>query len=260
MSKRKIVSIEDRIPQLKKSRKKKANRRLVFYLTIFFLLISIIVYLQSPLSNIKNIIITGNSFVKEEEVIENSGLTYKTNIWAIDQKEIEKGILDHPVIESVDVNRKLPSTIEIQITEHELVGYLREGEKAHPILGTGITLPIQIESFSEAPQIYGFTEEAYLKNMTTELEKLPKSILNLISEIHWQPTEENKNKVVLYMNDGYVVDGTIRNFANKMQVYPSIVSQLEPDSKGIIHIGVGAYFEEFTDTSKNNQKENESES
>ena len=260
MSKRKIVSIEDRIPQLKKSRKKKANRRLVFYLTIFFLLISIIVYLQSPLSDIKNINITGNSFVMEEEIVELSELTYKTNIWSIDHQEIEKGILDHPVIETVDVKRKLPSTIEIQITEYDLVGYLNESDHIYPVLGTGVTLPVHVESFSEAPQMFGFIEEKYLKNMTAEVEKLPKSILNLISEIHWQPTEENKNKIVLYMNDGYVVDGTIRNFANKMQVYPSIVSQLDPDSKGIIHIGVGAYFEEFEGKQKNEQKENETES
>ena len=56
------------------------------------------------------------------------------------------------------------------------------------------------------------------------------------------------------MNDGYVVSGTIRDFADKMKVYPSIVSQLEPGSKGIIHIGVGVYFESFDD-----QSEDESE-
>lgn len=253
MSKDKVVSIEDRIPQLKQSRKKKANRRLVFYLTIFFLLISVIVYLQSPLSNVKQIVISGNSFVAEEEVIKHSKVTNKTNIWAIDHKEIEKGILDHPVIESVDVKRELPSTIEIQVTEHDLVGYIRKDNEVHPVLGTGITLPVHIETLSEAPLMNGFTEESYLKDMTTELEKLPKSILNLISEIHWKPSEENKNKIVLYMNDGYVVNGTIRDFANKMQVYPSIVSQLEPDGKGIIHIGVGAYFEEFTNELENEQ-------
>src|SRR5690625_4649883 len=122
MSKKKVVSIEDRIPQLKQSRKKKANRRLVFYLTIFFLLISVIVYLQSPLSNVKQILISGNSFVVEKEVIELSKVSDTTNIWSIDQKEIAKEILDHPVIESVDVKRKFPSTIEIQITEYDLVG------------------------------------------------------------------------------------------------------------------------------------------
>lgn len=247
MSQKKVVSIEDRIPQLKQSRQKKANRRLVFYLTIFFLLISVIVYLQSPLSNVRQITITGNSFVMEKEVIERSGVNEQTNIWAINQKEIMEGILDHPVIENVDVKRKLPSTIEIKVTEYDPVGYYKGEDEVLPILGSGITLPLHIQSFSEAPLMIGFTDESYLVPMTNELEKLPKSILNLISEIHWRPIEENRNKIILYMNDGFVVEGTIRNFAQKMEVYPSIVSQLKSNNKGIIHIGVGAYFEEFTD-------------
>src|SRR5699024_3241381 len=120
MSKKKIVSIEDRIPQLKQSRKKKANRRLVFYLTIFFLLISVIVYLQSPLSNVKEIVVSGNSLLSEKEIIDRSKLTNKTNIWAIDQKEIKEEIHEHPVVETVDITRKLPSTIEIHIIEYDI--------------------------------------------------------------------------------------------------------------------------------------------
>src|SRR5690625_6525761 len=91
--------------------------------------------------------------------------------------------------------------------------------------------------------IMDFTDDTYLQRMTKELEQLPDGIFNLISEVHWKPTEENKNKVLLFMNDGFIVDGTIREFADKMQVYPSIVSQLEAGSKGIIHIGVGAYLD-----------------
>lgn len=45
------------------------------------------------------------------------------------------------------------------------------------------------------------------------------------------PTDENKNTVLLYMNDGYLVKGTIRDFAEKMEVYPSIVAQLDPEEK-----------------------------
>jgi cell division protein FtsQ len=87
--------------------------------------------------------------------------------------------------------------------------------------------------------------------MAEELKELPGSIRNVISEIHWIPTDENKNTVLLYMNDGYLVKGTIRDFAEKMEVYPSIVAQLDPEEKGIIHIGVGIYFESF------NQEEDE---
>src|SRR5690625_5979789 len=90
MSKKKVVSIQDRIPKLKEQRKKKANRRLVFYLSIFFLLILMSIYLQSPLSDIKTVAIKGNSFLSEEEFIEISDLEEQTNIWIINLKTIDR--------------------------------------------------------------------------------------------------------------------------------------------------------------------------
>lgn len=255
MDKKKIVSIEDRIPKLKLVRKKKANRRLVFYLSIFFILISLIVYLQSPLSNVKTIKVEGNSYVSNQDVIDISNLTTKTNIWTVKQTEIENKLKEEPVIESVKVLRKLPWTVEIVIEEYVRVGYLKKEAEFYPIIEDGTTLTIGTSMIGDAPIIEGFTDEMYFNNMIAELQKLSKSILNLISEIHWQPTDENKNKIMLYMNDGYVVNGTIRNFSEKMQIYPSIVSQLEPGSEGIIHIGVGAYFEKYN----NNENDDEIE-
>src|SRR5690625_2410756 len=89
MEKKKVVSIEDRIPKLKQARKKKANRRLLFYLSLFFFLISVIVYLQSPLSYIHEIKIDGNEVVEEEEILIRSDITTSTNIWTINEREIE---------------------------------------------------------------------------------------------------------------------------------------------------------------------------
>ncbi|RDW18471.1 cell division protein FtsQ [Oceanobacillus arenosus] len=247
MSKKNVVSIEDRIPKLKQARKKKANRRLIFYLSIFFFLISIIVYLQSPLSHIKTIQIHGNSHVSDETIIEQSGLTMDTNIWMLNHENIEKKLSKNPVIESVEVSRNLPWTVNIHVNEFKIVGYMKEETNYFPILGNGVTLKeLGQTSFNgKSPLILGFTKEEYLHRMAEELNELPFNISALISEVHWQPTEDNKYKILLYMNDGYMVDATIRNFADNMQVYPSIVAQLEPQSKGIIHLGVGVYFESF---------------
>ncbi|RDW17923.1 cell division protein FtsQ/DivIB [Oceanobacillus chungangensis] len=247
MSKKNIVSIEDRIPKLKQARKKKANRRLIFYLSIFFFLISIIVYLQSPLSNIKTIQVHGNTHVSNESIIEQSGLTMDTNIWMLNQKHTEDLLTKNPIIESVEVSRKLPWTVDIKVNEYKIVGYTKEETNYFPILGNGVMInQLGQSSFNgKSPLILGFTEEEYLHKMAEELNELPSTISALISEIHWQPTDENKNKILLYMNDGYLVDATIRDFSDKMEVYPSIVAQLDPKSKGIIHLGVGVYFESF---------------
>ena len=170
MSKKNIVSIEDRIPKLKQARKKKANRRLVFYLSIFFFLISIIVYLQSPLSHIKEIKITGNSYITDESIIKQSGLTTDMNIWTINKSSIKNAISENPIIESVGVDRKLPWTLEIQISEHDLVGYVKMKDNYLPIIGNGEILEtLGTSSFNgDAPLLLDFTEEAYLHSITTE--------------------------------------------------------------------------------------------
>lgn len=246
MEEKKIISIEDRIPKLKQARKKKANRRLIYYLSVFFILISMIVYLQSPLSQVKNIEVEGNELIKADKLIEQSGLKIKDNIWSINLTHVEEELMNSPYIKKAIVKRKLPRTVEFIVEEEELIGYTLEDGAYYPILasGTKITEPNKLMS-GKAPLLNGFSDEDYLEKMAQELAELDPSIHHLISEIYWDPTEDNKNKITLYMQDGFVVKGTIRQFHEKMNIYPSIISQLEPKQKGIIHIGVGAYFEEF---------------
>lgn len=246
MSEKKIVSIEDRIPRLKQQRKKKANRRLIFYLSIFFFLISIIVYLQSPLSNVKTIEVTGNTLLTDEEVIDLSGLTTSTNVWSLNKKKSRKQMEEHPAIQEVHVKRSLPRTVQIEVEELTHIGYVQEEKTAYPVLLNGQVLTsMEVNLTGDAPLLVGFTDEEMLERMAAELAEVPTSIYNLISEVHWVPTEDNAYKITLYMNDGFIVYGTLRNFANKMEVYPSIIAQLDEGVKGIIHVGVGAYFEAF---------------
>lgn len=250
MSKRKknVVSIEDRIPKLKQARKKKANRRLISYLSVFFLLIGIVIYLQSPLSYVKTINITGNSFLTDEDVIELSDIIETTNIWTVNKKKIEQNVVENEVIKSAEVKRVFPQTIDININEYKHIGYIKEEEDYYPIVGEGRIITSNVKAVDgDAPLLVGFDQEEYLERMSIELNEVSDNILNLISEIHWLPTKDNDNQVMLYMNDGNIVNGTIRNFSDKMEVYPSIVAQLDPGNKGVIHLGVGAYFEEFSD-------------
>jgi len=245
MNQKKIVSIEDRIPKFKEARKKKANRRLVFYLCAFFLLISIVIYIQSPLSEVKTVKISGNVFLSTQEVKEWASIADGKNIWSVHSKRLEQRLKAHPIIQSASVERDLPRTVKIRIKEYERIGYIEKNNKYEPLLSNGKTLKTAAKKSmpGDAPVISDFSKPAYLKKMAEQLQKLNPSIHKLISEVHWKPAKDNPDKIELYMNDGFVVDGTIRDFAKKMEVYPSIVSQIKPGTKGIIHIGVGAYFE-----------------
>ena len=69
--------------------------------------------------------------------------------------------------------------------------------------------------------------------------------LNSISEIHYTPKKTDHYHISLFMNDGFEVSATLRSFSEKMAHYPSIISQLDPNKKGIIDLEVGSYFKAF---------------
>src|SRR5699024_3959721 len=222
MEKKKIVSIEDRIPKLKEARKKKANRRLIIYLFIFFLLIAVIVYLQSPLSHIKAINVNQNDVLSDEEIIKESGLKINTNIWMYTKGKTIKAL------------------------EKKIIGFIKKKSEYRTVLKNGMIIREEdIPYKGEAPILQEFKDDDYLNHMASELDELPNDLFNLISQVSWKPTDKNKYNIELYMNDGFIVHSSMKDFAKKMKSYPSIVSQLDKDDKGIIHMDVGTYFEKI---------------
>ncbi|MGJ7922487.1 cell division protein FtsQ/DivIB [Neobacillus sp. LXY-4] len=247
MDKGKIVSLEDRIPKLKQQRRRKANKRLVILLFFFFLLMGCIIYFQSPLSHVRYINITGNETYSAQYLTKLSSLSKKTNIWKINEGSIEEKLRNLPEVKSAEVHVKLPSTVSIKIKEHKRIAYIGKDETFSAVLENGEILPeMKKGTFPvQAPILIGFKKGKVLNEMIAGLEKLPDGIVNSISEVHYTPKETDQYRIVLYMNDGFQVIATLRNFDEKMVHYPSIMSQLNPDEKGIIDLEVGSYFKAF---------------
>ncbi len=262
VEKSKVVSLEDRIPKLKQQRKKKANRRLIFLLLLFFSLIVLVIYFQSPLSHIKQIKVSGNSIYDNEEIIQISGVTEKTNIWKVDEEGIEGKLKELPEIKSSSVKVQLPSTINIQVDELKRIAYIAKEKHYLPVMENGSILKDEkvAEIPVNAPILNDFSEGDILDMMIGELESLPEEVLNSISEIHHSPKKTDSNHITLYMNDGFEVSATLRSFSEKMAHYPSIISQLDPEKKGIIDLEVGSYFKAYeTEGAEEVEKENEGE-
>ncbi|WP_062197773.1 cell division protein FtsQ/DivIB [Massilibacterium senegalense] len=241
----KIVNIEDRIPKLKEHRKKKANRRLLLYMSIFFLLILLTIYLQSPYSEIKKITIKGNYYVNEGLIIQKSGLHSGKNMWGFQATFIEKRVNEIPYIETTTVSRKLPNEIRIIVKEFEPTAYIKGDKGFIPVLQNGETLPsISNRSLKlDAPIIVGFNEKKEDVPLVAEqITKLPTTINRRVSEIH---RIEVNGQVLLkvYTTDQLIVIAPFSDFAEKMMLYPSIIKQITPGEKGIIHLEVSPYFE-----------------
>ncbi|HAQ08638.1 MAG TPA: cell division protein FtsQ [Bacillus bacterium] len=247
MDKGKIVSIEDRIPKLKHQRRKKANRRLIMLLALFFILIASVVYFQSPLSKVRKISVSGNESYSYEQIVEKSEVSFQSNVWKISRKEIEEKLEKLQEIKNATVGVNLPNTVSIEIEEFSRLAYISSGKDFYPVLENGNILgEKQIDEIPvNAPILIGFEEGKVLDEMIDSLEVLPEVVINSISEIHSKPVKTDVFLIKLYMNDGFEVNATLRTFSEKMAHYPSIVSQLDPAKKGVIDLEVGSYFKAY---------------
>lgn len=243
----KIVSIEDRIPKLKHQRRKKANRRLIVLLALFFVLIASIIYFQSPLSKVKNISVSGNETYTYEQIVAKSGLDLQVNIWKINRDEAEKKLEELQEIKKATVQVTLPNSVAIKIEEFNRLAYISKGKSFYPVLENGNILGEKhIDEIPvNAPILINFKEGKVLDEMIDALESLPEEVINSISEIHSKPVKTDEFIIKLYMNDGFEVNASLRTFSEKMAHYPSIVSQLDPAKKGVIDLEVGSYFKAY---------------
>jgi cell division protein FtsQ len=234
------VNLEERIPKLKQRRKQKANKRLIIYLSIFFLLIVGVVYFQSSLSKVASIKVIGTQNIVKDEIIQYSKLSIKSNFWNINHENIENNIKDNPEVKTVMVERKLPNIVIIKVEEYQRIAYIENNRNYFPVLENGNILRKNKNGkvLLNAPVFINWAKGEDIQEMVAQLKELPKSIINSISEIHYTPIPTDTLQITLFMNDGNEVKASIRNFFNKMQYYPSMVKELGPNVKGIFYIDV----------------------
>ncbi|TCP29093.1 cell division protein FtsQ [Scopulibacillus darangshiensis] len=244
MPEKKVIPIEDRIPKLKQQRRQKANRRFIFYITVFFILILAVIYFESPLSTISKITIEGNHYTPKQKVLKESGLSTDSHYWDIEPDKVAARIEKLPTVQSVDIQKVFPSNVTIKVKEFQRIAYLDKDGSYIPILENGSLLPRlgKGQLPINAPLLIGWKQDEHLKNMAKQLSKSPQAIIHNISEIHPAPKKGGDETVMLYMNNGLKILANISNFSEKILAYPGIAEKLPKGTKGIVHLQVGAYF------------------
>ena len=93
------------------------------FATVVLCLILIVILLLSPLFNISEVRVTGNSVLKAEDIIKASGVTVGVNIFKTDTSKAEKRLGTMAYVDDSRVVLKFPAVVEIHITESVEVAY-----------------------------------------------------------------------------------------------------------------------------------------
>ncbi|AWI03743.1 cell division protein FtsQ/DivIB [Clostridium drakei] len=121
-------------------RRKRKRIKKIFMLFILLLSISITLCLKHPYFNIKNIEVSGNRNISSKEIVDLSTLSKGNNIFYINVRNGENNILSNPYISEVQIKRKLPATVQINIKEREALFYNTKDNKYFIVDKNGVVL------------------------------------------------------------------------------------------------------------------------
>lgn len=124
-------------------KKRKRVLKVIKWLTILGIIIGGIIYaLLSPIFNIKSITVTGNSKISSEAIVSLSRLNIDQNIFNFRTSNVEEEIKQNPYIDTVEIKRKFPDTVEISVQERTATYMLTYGNAYVYINNQGYILEI----------------------------------------------------------------------------------------------------------------------
>lgn len=241
----KVIDIEERIPTLRERRRKRTNRKFAVLLFIFVSLLLVLLYSQSPYSEIQSIEVTGAELFDGESYQQASTLTIGDSMWSFDSNKVEQRLEALEWVETASIQKKWLTSVEIDIQEYVEMGYLDRGNSYQVVLSNGVVLN-QPVSVVEGPIFSNFEDEAKREALIEQLSNTEPEVQNLISQIILDPEKEQADYVTMYMNDGNEIKAILSTLAEKINYYPSVTAQLE-GQKGIIDMEVGIYFRTYND-------------
>ena len=225
---------------MKKNKKKKKLN--IIKLLVFILIFYIIIYSIYSLLNMKirNIVIKGNTYLKDYEIIEQANIKDYPPMLTLNKNKTINKLKELDLISDATIKKSFDFTLTIEVVEKKIIleydnnYYLSDGSK---IKG----------SYLGTPTLVNYVPEGTLKKFLNEMGKLDYDIINSISEIEYSPTKNSDGNItdedifIFKMNYGMIVYISTDKI-DIMNKYQKIYASLN-DKKGILHLDKGNYLE-----------------
>lgn len=228
------------LEEKRKLRRKRQKRIQYSVITILVLLIAVIlIYMFSPLSKIAHVNINGNNHVSTSKINKVLGVKNDSRMYTFSKKNAINDLEENPLIKSVEIHKQLPNTLNVDITENEIIALVKY--KGKLLKGSNDV------KINDAPVMDGFkgTKE---DDMIKALSEMTPEVRRYIAEVTYAPSKNKQSRIELFTTDGLQVIGDISTISKKMKYYPQMSQSLSRDSsgklktRGYIDLSVGASF------------------
>lgn len=221
----------------RKTKKKVKIRygRLFLALVILCLIIYLIAnYLNFP---IKNIFVSNNTILSDQEIIDIAGLSNYPSIITTKNSKIKKRLKNNEFILDAKIKKKKLKEIYITIEENYPLFYDSSSNKT--ILYDGTKTKTNVN----CAVLINYIPNTIYNDFIDKIKMVDRNILNRVSEIKYDPNSVDEERFLLTMNDGNYVYLTLINF-EKINNYVEILKNFE-NKKGILYLDSGEYFQVY---------------
>ena len=220
---------------------KKKKLKVGPFLIVLLILIGLFFGVYQVLNaNIKNIVIKNGSYLNDDYVIELAGIKDYPSFYLTSSKRIENNLKKSPYIISAEVKKKFYHVLEIDLkVDNPLFINNSSNEVVFEDEGT-ILVDEQIDLF-RVPRLMNYVPDDKYKTFISKMATIDKGILGKISDIEYTPNDYDKDRFLLYMDDGNMVYLTLTKF-KQINYYNEVLEQLE-GRKGILYLDSGNHFQ-----------------
>lgn len=213
---------------IKKAKRKRRIKKIIF---IFVLLVIafVIVAFKTKVFYISNIKITGDNLLTKNYVEEKTNYLNNTNLITMDKEKIEKKLKENPYIKTVNISRKYPKTLIINIKEAKGLFYIKNNNE-YAIISSDLVylenvpsidnknlIEIQGIDVSESNIGNSVSKSSKIKELLDELYKEQNVIQNNKEDFAIKSVNvQDMNNITLYLNDIKVLLGNYKETRDRM--------------------------------------------
>ena len=220
---------------------KKRKLKVVNFLIVLLVLIGLFfgVYYLTTIP-IKNIIVKNTSYLNDDYILELAELKDYPSFVLTSSRSVEKKLEKSNYINSVHLRKRLGFIVELDITENRPLFYNTNNNKY--VLGNEKEIKEDEISYNfRVPRLLNYVPDKKYKKFVEGMHNIKEDILSKISDIEYKPNDYDKDRFLLYMDDGNVVYLTLTKF-KMINHYNDVLKQLE-NHKGILYLDNGNHFQ-----------------
>lgn len=215
--------------EAERERRRSRNRKLVLG---FFLFIGVVVVLESPLTRVRRVVVSGNRTVPAQAIISDLPIQVGASIWQVNPRSIERAVLDkQPMIQSLKVSTNpLQGTVDISVQERHVVAVYEFNGSFYELLNGGVVYqtlrssagfawPIVTDVSSTKPTVGKPIPDTFVSELCAQLGQAAPNLTENVSEIH----VDQFGGATLYLNNGFAAQCKVQVMATMLpKIYQAI--------------------------------------